>query len=70
MTLQVTDTKVIDMLVVKGQMELDEVHNFWKQKTHVVCTVLAEETAVSCGLLVQILPRFHVSVAIGEVHAS
>jgi NADH dehydrogenase (ubiquinone) 1 alpha subcomplex subunit 6 len=34
--MQVTDTKVIDMLVVKGQMELDEVHNFWKQKTHVV----------------------------------
>jgi hypothetical protein len=40
------------MLVVKGQMELDEVHNFWKQKTHVVCTVYApclpEVTAVPC----------------------
>jgi hypothetical protein len=34
--MQVTDTRVIDMLLVKGQMELDEVHNFWKQKTHVV----------------------------------
>lgn len=32
----VTDIRVIDMLVIKGQMELKEVVNIWKQKGHVM----------------------------------
>lgn len=32
----VTDIRVIDMLVIKGQMELKETAEFWKQKGHVM----------------------------------
>lgn len=31
-----TDVRVIDMLVIKGQMELKEVSMQWKQKGHVM----------------------------------
>ncbi|KAJ8917681.1 hypothetical protein NQ315_005128 [Exocentrus adspersus] len=30
------DIRVIDMLVIKGQMELKEIVNVWKQKGHVM----------------------------------
>ncbi|XP_041978937.1 NADH dehydrogenase [ubiquinone] 1 alpha subcomplex subunit 6 [Aricia agestis] len=32
----VTDVRVIDLLVIKGQMELKESINIWKQKGHVM----------------------------------
>ncbi|CAH2048658.1 unnamed protein product, partial [Iphiclides podalirius] len=32
----VTDIRVIDMLVIKGQMELKETVNIWKQKGHIM----------------------------------
>jgi len=32
----VNDIRVIDMLVIKGTMELEETHKMWKQKTHVL----------------------------------
>ncbi|XP_065353794.1 NADH dehydrogenase [ubiquinone] 1 alpha subcomplex subunit 6 [Cloeon dipterum] len=32
----VTDIRVIDMLVVKGQMELKETVEIWKQKGHIM----------------------------------
>lgn len=32
----VTDIRVIDMLVIKGQMELKESVNMWKQKGHIM----------------------------------
>ncbi|XP_075977715.1 NADH dehydrogenase [ubiquinone] 1 alpha subcomplex subunit 6-like [Anticarsia gemmatalis] len=32
----VTDVRVIDMLVIKGQMELKESVNMWKQKGHIM----------------------------------
>lgn len=32
----VTDIRVIDMLVIKGQMELKETVNIWKQKGHLM----------------------------------
>ncbi|XP_049873906.1 NADH dehydrogenase [ubiquinone] 1 alpha subcomplex subunit 6 [Pectinophora gossypiella] len=32
----VTDIRVIDMLVIKGQMELEESVKMWKQKGHIM----------------------------------
>lgn len=32
----VADVRVIDMLVIKGQMELKEITNMWKQRCHVM----------------------------------
>lgn len=32
----VTDIRVIDMLVIKGQMELKESVEIWKQKAHIM----------------------------------
>ncbi|XP_023222809.1 NADH dehydrogenase [ubiquinone] 1 alpha subcomplex subunit 6-like [Centruroides sculpturatus] len=32
----VSDIRAIDMLVIKGQMELVEAMNAWKQKTHIM----------------------------------
>ncbi|XP_066138493.1 NADH dehydrogenase [ubiquinone] 1 alpha subcomplex subunit 6 [Euwallacea fornicatus] len=33
---EIKDIRIIDMLVIKGQMELKETVNFWKQKNHIM----------------------------------
>ncbi|KAJ8964485.1 hypothetical protein NQ314_004772 [Rhamnusium bicolor] len=33
---EIKDIRLIDMLVIKGQMELKEVVNMWKQKGHIM----------------------------------
>ncbi|XP_056646163.1 NADH dehydrogenase [ubiquinone] 1 alpha subcomplex subunit 6 [Diorhabda carinulata] len=33
---EIKDVRLIDMLVIKGQMELKEVVNVWKQKSHIM----------------------------------
>lgn len=38
----VTDVRVIDMLVIKGQMELKEVTKQWKQKGHVMVNIISK----------------------------
>ncbi|XP_023012515.1 NADH dehydrogenase (ubiquinone) B14 subunit [Leptinotarsa decemlineata] len=32
----IQDVRVIDMMIIKGQMELKEVVNIWKQKGHIM----------------------------------
>ncbi|KJE91276.1 NADH dehydrogenase 1 alpha subcomplex [Capsaspora owczarzaki ATCC 30864] len=32
----ITDIKIIDLLVFKGKQNLDEAHNVWMQKTHIM----------------------------------
>lgn len=33
---EIKDIRVIDLLVIKGQMELKEIVNVWMQKSHVM----------------------------------
>ncbi|XP_065054450.1 NADH dehydrogenase [ubiquinone] 1 alpha subcomplex subunit 6-like [Rhopilema esculentum] len=34
--MHIKDLRVIDMLCIKGTLELEETHNIWKQSTHIM----------------------------------
>ncbi|CAB3221970.1 unnamed protein product [Arctia plantaginis] len=47
----VTDIRVIDLLVIKGQMELQESVNMWKQKGHIMAYFKPTEEPKPKGFL-------------------
>lgn len=47
----VEDPRVIDLLVFKGQQELEETNQFWKQKTHIMRYFFSEEKPTETGFL-------------------